>query len=171
MNENNLSLNLNLSNLSETDRANLLALVEKASKPRPKVWKPVKYEPYYIITNDGETFSFDWYNDTSDNGMYNIGNCFKTKKEAEFAVEAIKTYVALKRYAEEHNERETAFDGANTNYVITYHTNELVIMSMRHVQNIADIYFTSIKIAKAAIAEIGENRIKKYLFGGVNHDC
>ncbi len=169
MNENNLSLNLNLSNLSETDRANLLALVEKASKPRPKVWKPADNEKYYIIGHDGDVCDFNWYDDESDNGMYDIGNCFKTEEEAEFAAEAIKTYVALKRYAEEHNERKIAFDGINLNYVITYHTNELIVMSMRHVQNIVDIYFSSEKIAKDAIMEIGENRIKKYLFGVDNN--
>ena len=171
MNENTLSLNINLNNLNETDRANLLALVDKASKPKSKVWKPADYEKYYVISHDGDIYDFDWDDDASDNRMYDLGNCFKTEEKAAFTAEAIKTYVALKRYAEEHNERATAFDGINTNYVITYHTNELVVMSMCHVQNIADIYFTSIKIAKAAIAEIGENRIKKYLFGVDNHDC
>lgn len=37
MENNNLTLNLNLNNLEENERAQLFALVEKANKPKPKV--------------------------------------------------------------------------------------------------------------------------------------
>ena len=105
--------------------------------------------------------------------MYNFGNCYPTKEAAKFVIEARKTYVALQRYAEEHNKELDWKNRLELKYFIAYMhlDNRLVIGDTFSSQNTGAIYFSSKAIAEAAIKAIGEDLIKKYLFGVDNHDC
>ena len=174
MESNNLTLNINLNNLKENERDQLMALVEKANKPKSKVWKPSTNERYYYIHSDGRVYGCTYDADSYDDSLYNFGNCYKTKEAAKFATEARKIYVALQRYAEEHNNKE--IDKYNPNvakWLIGYDcdTNKVIAMATWSCLGIGEIYFSSDEIATAAVHEIGEDRIKKYLFGVDNHDC
>lgn len=53
-------------------------------------WKPKEKEIYWYINLDGHIDNDIFDNSIFDNNMYNFGNCFKTKKEAEIAAEKIK---------------------------------------------------------------------------------
>ena len=66
----------------------------------PKVWKPKEDEEYYTI-DSGYCIISNFKNECCkrDCGRYEIGNCFKTKAEAEKMLEKIKIYMRLKRYA------------------------------------------------------------------------
>lgn len=169
MENNNLTININLDNLKEEERAKLLEIIENANKckPKSKVWKPENNEHYYFIGANGSVDRF-YYDDrnTYDDAKYAIGNCYKTKEEAEFAAEAYKVYVELKRYAEEHNDTEIDWTTVNTKVVIAYRHNLKMIhyVCTHNIQDIGQIYFSSEKIAMQAVEEIGEDRIKKYLF-------
>lgn len=164
----NNTLQINMNNLTDEERTTLLSLVEKANKPVNKVWKPEVGEKFYTLFGDGSINELTWLNHADIIKRYEIGNCFKTEKEAEFALERQKVITELKRYALEHNEKEIDWyvHGTCKYYVqYDYVNNKLNISHTRYFKNNnLSMYFTSEKIAKAAIKAIGEERIKKYYF-------
>ena len=157
-----------MENLTEEERNQLLALIEKSTKKKSKVWKPkIENIYYYIDESEGVSFGY-WGNDYMDEYLYSIGNCFQTKEEAEFAVERLKVIAELKRFAQEHNEKEIDWrDYGQCKYYIfcEYHEHvEYIDIGCVKECKSNDICFTSEKIAQQAIDAIGEDRIKKYYF-------
>lgn len=53
-------------------------------------WKPMKGETYCIVGRDATIHKFKWSSDGYDSDHYDIGNCFKTEKEAQAAAEKVK---------------------------------------------------------------------------------
>lgn len=53
-------------------------------------WMPESGETYYFVTSLGYVGGYNWTNDSTDCLSYKVGNCFKTKKEAEAAAEKVK---------------------------------------------------------------------------------
>lgn len=162
--ENNISVNLE--NLSEEEREQLMKLIQKSNGSKRKIWKPEYNEFYFYISKYGAVGNSIWENDHVDNGCYGIGNCFKTEEEAEFALEKAKVETELRRFAEENNEYEIDWkDKKQEKWFIFYNCKEEIINPM-YVYDfcICNICFTSEEIARQAIKSIGEKRLKKYYF-------
>ena len=159
----NMSLNVNMENLTEAERNQLLALVKKSTGEN-KVWKPKYDEKYYYIDVDGECYLVSWNDSDINNNLYTIGNCFKTKEEAEFAVEKQKVTTELKRFAQEHNDK-IDWNNDDWKYYLAYdyRNKKLTVCSTIKIK-LADIYFTSKELVQEAIKAIGEDRLKKYYF-------
>ena len=162
------NITVNMENLSQEERSTLLSLIEKANKPKNKVWKPEENETYYYSYSDGHIEKTTCDNRNMYKNRYAIGNCFKTKKEAEFALERQKVIMELKRFALEHNEKEIDWSNDDEQKYCLYFNHErnrIMIDNFYVSQFLSEqIYFTSDTIAQAAIKEIGEERIKKYYF-------
>ena len=160
----NMSLNVNMENLTEEERNQLLALVKKSTEEKPKVWKPKYGEVYYCLDLDGEICSETWDGIKTEENMYIIGNCYRTEKEALFALEKQKVITELKRFAQERNDKIYWNNGSWKYYIAyDYTANKVIYMSaMTSKRN--DIYFTSEEIAQQAIDIIGADRLKKYYF-------
>lgn len=159
-------LKVNFENLTAEERAELLKLVGKANKPKSKVWKPEREEEYYDIHDTG-IGGYVWYDSHFDNNNYAIGNCFKTREEAQNAVERFKIRAELQRYADEHNEPIDWEDNKQEKWYIRFsYWNKIVDYDYSAMaRDCFQIYFSSEEIAKAAVQSVGEERIKKYLFG------
>lgn len=167
---------IDISVLPEAEQDLIKALFDKCcerankkeeKKSKPKVWKPECGEWYWYIGSDGQISHCEWANDRIDRGRYSMGNCFRTKEEAEFAREKQKIKIELQRFADEHNDLDKEkWDGINLHYTIRYDVGDeaLTRSSSYVVQNINDIYFTSEDIVKNAVDYIGAKRIMKYLF-------
>lgn len=160
---NNQNITVNMENLSQEERSTLLSLIEKANKPKNKVWKPEENETYYYSYSDGNIEEATWDNLNVDKNRYAIGNCFKTKEEAEFALERQKVITELKRFALEHNEKEIDWSDGKPKWLIYSNRNHVGFKYVNLLKE-NNIYFTSEKITQAAIKEIGEERLKKYYF-------
>ncbi len=164
------NITVNMENLTEEEREQLLALVKKGNKPKSKRWKPKYGEQYYTATGNNKVNYFIWENRRYDEECYYNLNCFRTKEEAEFLAEKRKVEVELKRFADEHNEEEIDWNchvGYLTRYkyYICYKYNEgFISVGRACFERENKVYFTSEKIAKQAIQEIGEERLKKYYF-------
>ena len=52
-------------------------------------WKPQRCDRYYLILGDGEIKSFLWNDTPFDTKAWEWGNCFRLRKDAERAKEAI----------------------------------------------------------------------------------
>jgi hypothetical protein len=50
-----------------------------------EIWKPKNEETYWIIQSTGNVYPNDWTGHYVDEDYYEIGNCYKTKEEAEEA--------------------------------------------------------------------------------------
>ena len=164
----NNNITVNMENLSQEERSTLLSLIGKANKPKNKVWKPEKDETYYYSYSDGNIEEATWDNLNVDENRYAIGNCFKTKEEAEFALERQKVITELKRFALEHNEKEIDWSNDDEQKYCLYFNHErnrIMINNFYVSQFLSEqIYFTSDTIAQQAIKEIGEERLEKYYF-------
>ena len=140
---------------------------QKVTEVKPRIWKPKHYEKYHYIDGSGAIYSAIWFNSISDNGRWNLGNVFKTQKEAEFARAKQKIKTKLQRYADEHNDpNKEKWDGENVHCRIGYSVdkNDLDTVFAFNVRHIGDIYFTSEEIAEDAANKVGAERILKYLF-------
>ena len=135
---------------------------------KSKVWKPKERESYYYVENVGEVLGDCNTNHEVDKNRINLGNCFKTKEEAEHMTEKLKVINELKNFALENNEVEIDWNNLNQRkYVIIYDPEDQnvdVYCYWRTQYLPFNIHFTSEKIAQKAIETIGEDRIKKYYF-------
>ena len=107
-----------------------------------------------------------WNDSLYDENAYAIGNCFKTKEEAEFEIERQKVIVELKRFAEKNNERL----GPMVYYINgSYYDDSdyFVIGTCGNIYSLGSSIpmFSSSDVAEKAIMKIGEDRLKKYYFG------
>lgn len=159
-------ITVKMENLSEEERKQLIELVEKSNKENNKVWKPADREKYYYIRNDGEVYHgfYEKYC-SADCGNYSMGNCFRTREEAEFAAEKLKVSAELKRFAKENNEEIDWNKQTQLKYHLFYnHRDKEIVIDYNTVYQFNSINFSSVKIAKQAVNTIGEERLKKYYF-------
>lgn len=162
--ENNITVNMK--NLSEEEREQLMKLIEKSNVAKRNVWKPEYNEFYFYISKYGAVGNSIWENDHVDNGCYGIGNCFKTEEEAEFALEKVKVETELRRFAEENNEHEIDWTDENQEKWCMYYSymDGDVYFTDAYCHKRNDIYFSSKKIGAQAVDSIGKERLKKYYF-------
>lgn len=121
--------------------------------------KPRFNEEYWFIDACGGVYNDFWNGVNGDNYRFDIGNVFRTEEEAKFEVEYRKVLAELKQFSHEFSYGYRNFyinlsNGSNLSY--KYRSNV-------RIQGI--IYFESEEKIKEAIKSVGENRIKKYLFG------
>ena len=162
-------IKLNMENLTKEEREQLLKLVEKANRKESKVWKPQNGDKYYSIADYGCIFRCIKVdaNDCIDESRYAIGNCFKTREEAEFALERQKVIVELERFAKENNTID------NPHWSLWYNmvSDEICARPFGGAITINNYgaaiipSFTSEELALEAAETIGKERLKKYYFG------
>ena len=120
-----------------------------------------KYNDFYWYTNaKGKILCNTWEGFKFEKDMLTIGNVYQTENEAVLAVEKLKVEAELRKFSRPFKEDEY-------NYFIQIHPshNNIVTDSDDYYQTQGTIYFESTTIANEAIDTIGEERIKKYIFG------
>lgn len=165
-NENQITVNME--NLTNEEREQLLKLVKKSNETTKKRWRAEEHEAYYIITCDGQIELSTEMNCPFDERIYELGNYFKTKKEAEFEVDKKLVYQELKDYALEHNENDIDWTNVNQLKWGIFYDNESKCLDYDYWYTrcyIGQIHFYSEETAREAVKAVGEDRIKKYLFG------
>ena len=169
MENNILELKIDLNNLSDEDRAKFIELTEKATyKEKPKSMKPRYGDKCVIISRSGLILNDKWFDSEENARCYALGNYFKTKEDAEFALEKQKTLVELRRHAEEHNTCAINWKDSNQKKYYIWYDNVSDTVTYSYNQNIhslGQIYFSSAEVVSDAIENVGRERIKKYLFG------
>lgn len=117
-------------------------------------------DDYWFVDSDTEVMDIAWYGGEYDQGRLSIGNVFKTKEEAEFAVEKLKVEAELRKFS-------SPFEEDENNYFIQIDSfyKSITIEVDDYYPTQGTIYFESEDKAQQAIESIGADRIKKYLFG------
>lgn len=116
-------------------------------------------ERCYCLTQIGEVITDTWTDHEIDKRRLSIGNCFKTEEEAEFAIEKLKVLHELE-------ELGRPFEADERNFFICLDEGRITTKFMFYCQMCYfDCYFDTNVEVQQAIEKIGEDRIKKYLFG------
>ena len=119
---------------------------------------PQDGDEYWYIDDDGVVMEMEWRGIEYDQGRLSIDNVFRTKEQAEFAAEKLKVEAELRKFSRPFlwGTENTAilFDGDN----FKFDTRLAYIFQ-------GTFYFESDKKAQQAIDSVGEDRIKKYIFG------
>lgn len=160
-----IDLKVNFENLTEEEKETIMKIIEKSNKTS-KAWKPKNGDQCWYVNACGNVVDFNWDKNRHEISIYSIGNCFRTKEEAKNAVERLKIRAELQRYADEHNDEIDWTLSPYKWYIIYNHIDKKVeIYGVFFSQTPFEIYFSSREIARNAIRAVGEDRIKKYLFG------
>ena len=126
-------------------------------------WKPEKFKMFWLIKNDGTISDAIWIDGESDHDFFAIGNCFRTKEDAEFAVERLKVIAELKEYAETKERSNT--DGVQHWHIAYDLSTRKVASTFSFSMHTGELSFENEKTLQKAIDAVGLERIKKYYLG------
>ena len=121
---------------------------------------PEHCDDYWFLSGGG-TIDDSFYTDSHvDNKRMGMGNMFRTRQEAVFAVEKLKVEAELRKFSR-------PFEIYGTNYYLYFAKDDGFIGIACLTTSLAQgaIYFESENKAQQAIQSVGEERIKKYIFG------
>lgn len=129
--------------------------------------KPEDFEDYWIVNDYGQVYNYTWTDNGNNNTHYKCYNCFQTREQAEAEAEKILIRRQLEDIARRLNKGEK-IDWSNKQqgkYSLYLSSNRNAIEwyseIYRKVQG--TIYCLDNDFCDAAIQEIGEERLKKYL--------
>ena len=121
---------------------------------------PMCDDAYWYMTTTGKIFNSNWDGFVSEEYMLEIGNIFKTKEQADFAVEKLKVEAELRKFSR-------PFKYGKFNYCLLFDIdgNNFRTDVTSYCPSQGAIYFESEDEAIKAIRSVGEERIKKHIFG------
>ena len=138
--------------------------IEKIPHKPKSVWDLKDGDEYWYITLLGYVEEVSYQSDDEDIKIINAGNAFLTKEEAEFEVERRKCEAVLLKYGT--RDLMSFGDKYTKKYYIQYDYDVNEIMIFKHyslgIQGV--INFKTEELAQKAIDEVGEDRLKKYVF-------
>lgn len=129
---------------------------------KPKsVWDLKEGDTYYVVDyDDMNALKIVFYNDGIDLNQRKLGNCFLTKEEAEDEIERVKIEAEMVRLG---GRRKWKPSGDNYGIYFCEGASNVVLCRRALYQGL--IYFDSIEATDNAIKTIGEDRLRKYIFG------
>ena len=129
-----------------------------------KRWRGNLDEKYYCVDTFNQVSSLEDINSDYDTWLYDSHNYFKTREDAKKYARVLETEMLLRKYADKHNE-DMPWDGRCGHYFFYYNVVSNVICTDCYTcsKEAREIYFSSKEIARAAIEEIGKERIEEYL--------
>lgn len=159
-------IKVNLDNLTNEERETLLKLVEKGNKTN-RTDRCIG-ERYFYINDFGNIQEEVDKNDLLSYQRYTLNNYFTNYDKARNTKEKSRVMRRLKTYALKHNTESINWDNPQQlKWFIKYsiYDDQLCYGWRSYDKIMNQIYFTSEEIARAAVKEVGEDNIKKYLFG------
>ena len=124
--------------------------------PHPR-WEPRVDDIYYKVIDTGLFTSQIWSKSSFDYERYDIGNVFKSSKEADFAAERLKVLAEM---------NEWAGHGYNGAYIYYHRPSDEILIGWNGNSTywFGDIRFKCVDDAENCIKAVGKDRIKKYYF-------
>ena len=121
---------------------------------------PQDGDGYWYIDDYGYILSEKWDGLDFEEFRLEIGNVFKTKEQAEFAAEKLKVEAELRKFSRPFEK------GEYNSYIFFYIDGDYLEVGYKvSTPSQGAIYFESEEKAHQAIESVGEERIKKYIFG------
>lgn len=143
-------------------RAKIEEVQKKIEEAKQTEW-PSHGDHYWAITSRGGIIRHAWFNDSLDHDHTVISNVFKTEDEVKFEVKRLRVIAELKKFAMNKLDwRTNRYDGERYYMYLSGKDEIKVKRAIGFVHS--TLYFESPEKAKAAIAAVGESRVKKYYF-------
>lgn len=121
----------------------------------------MKYgDKYYCLDNAGNINYITWHEDAYNLFQREIGNVFLTHEETMFELEYLKCEAIMLKYGR----RILKYKDNNYSLQFDYTGKKVYVEVWNTCQFQGSIYFGTKELAKKAINEIGEERLKKYVF-------
>lgn len=148
-----------LKHLPSSEIENLQALLEDIKDKPKSIWDLdiAGGKEYYVLWTDGHIDANDFISHL-DEKKRDMGNAFLTREEAEFELERRKIEAIMKKHS-----RPFEYNKCNYYIVCDKRYNKIEFLENHYVYNGLS-YFESKEIARKAVDEIGEDRLKKYWF-------
>lgn len=132
--------------------------LEQVEVEEDEVWKPEYNEDYWSIDAIGLPFKDVWEDYPQDLRKIDIGNIFKTKKEAEYEAERLKVYRKLRQFALKSGRHE-----GNFSIVYDYVTKEIDYWENETAfQRFGELIFKTEEDARRAVENVGVDKVLKY---------
>lgn len=141
-----------------------ITVKEKVKEEKPKRWKPEMNEHFYIVgVGDDEIVEkWIWMNFDCDKALYEMGECFKTKEEAEFEAARRKFMKTFRDIAYEVNEPKEML----THYPVWTGLEVTMIESSDPCWYGGEtVGFTSKEAFYKAMEKVDQSELRKYYFG------
>ena len=134
----------------------------KYETKKKTVWDLVEGKECYWLTLTGHIYNGIWDGSGLSIGIRDTGGCFLTRKEAECEIERRKVETEMLRLGGRRNIKI-----CNDNYYIKYDhkTRNLAYFNLNWMHSQGSIFFDTYVDVDKAVKAIGEDRIKKYIFG------
>lgn len=137
--------------------------IEKIPQKPKSVWDLTEEDKYYYINCYGEIDS-TFYDCDEDVDIIKCGNAFLTEEEAKHEVERRKCEAILLKYGTRDLMSLGDFSVNKYHIYYCYKRNDIVIDCNVYTNSQGTIYFKTEELAHKAIEEVGEDRLKKYVF-------
>ena len=132
-----------------------------------KVWKPIEGERVWILTGNSTIIRIDNFTVRECGNYYQVGNCFKTKEEAEFARDKQIFLTRFERYLRENEDEPVDWKNESQNKFCLrydYFRPFWGITCWAHIGQQGAFYTTN-RLALEQFIKDNESDIKKYMFG------
>ena len=141
-------------------------LKELLIEPKPKtIWELKVRDIYFYINSDGAIVSSIWVSDIYHKNRRAAGNCFLTREEAEFELERRKVETELLKYGGTRDMMSLGGSEIPKHCICYNHVTGRLTTNWYGICNLQGlILFETEELAKKAMEEIGEERLKKYIF-------
>ena len=127
-------------------------------------WKPKLGQEYWWVDTNGDIYSDRCTDTVFEKDIFKCSGVFPNVVQAEYERECRRIRRTLMKYGKN-------FDPGNDNWAFNYNYRDKIFgyWNSKYSCHPFAIYFESEEMAKKAVEEVGENRIKKYLFriGGI----
>ena len=121
---------------------------------------PQEDDVFCFINTFGKPVESTWGESITNRQLIEIGNMFRTKEQAEFAVEKLKVEAELRKFS-----RPFEYGKFNYYLFLNIKSDSLDTQFTSYCPPQGAIYFESEEKAQQAIEAVGAERIKKYIFG------
>lgn len=138
--------------------------IEKIPQKPKSVWDLKYGDDYWYINSFGHVRKTSYGLEDDFKRMIEFGNAFLTEEEAKHEVERRKCEAILLKYGT--RDMMSFGDGNKSKYCIYLNNflNKIIFDDNYCVQSQGTIYFETKELAQKAIEEVGEERLKKYIF-------
>ena len=165
------TITLNMENLSEEERKQLLSLVKRANRHKRFCLDDMRDKGiFFFVDSSGDVWEKEFISSNPyDESKFLLGNAFPTREAAEFEVERLKVLHEIKEFIAENDDGEINWaDSVEFKYVLTYRIEDSKVSAGVFYSNMKyqkELCASSGKVIDDMIETIGEERIKKYYFG------
>lgn len=117
-------------------------------------------DDYWYVDSDTDVMDTASYDGEYNRGRLSIGNVFKTKEQADFAVEKLKVEAELRKHSDVWNLEKKQYT-----FSFNWEDGRFNVEYPDYKQYANGYYFDNIIALQDAIETVGKDRIKKYIFG------